>query len=194
MLINMNGGRIMRMFVKLFLSFAYIGTFTFGGGYSMLPMFRRELADKRGWVSEGEVADMFAAAQCLPGIIACNTAMFVGYKQKGIIGGIAAALGVIFPSIVIILIIAIFLSGITDNRLVINALAGVRVCVCVLILNSVIKLWKQSVADKLAIFVFAAVFFVSVFTSLPVAVIVAAAGAFGIAVSAARRRNDGIAP
>ena len=184
----------MRVFFKLFLSFAYIGAFSFGGGYSMLPMFRRELVEKKGWVSEDEVADMFAAAQCLPGIIACNTAMFVGYKQKGMIGGIAAALGVIFPSIIIILLIAAFLSSITDSQLVLNALAGVRVCVCVLILNCVIKLWKQSVADKLAIGIFTVVFLVSVFTSLPVAVIIASAGAFGIAVSAARRREDGAVP
>ena len=182
------------IYIKLFLSFAYIGMFTFGGGYSMLPMFRRVLAEKRGWVTDGEVADMFAAGQCLPGIIACNTAVFVGYKQKGVLGGVAAALGVIFPSLAIIMLIAAFLTNFSENRLVLSALAGVRVCVCVLILNAVVKLWKQSIADKLAIGIFTVIFTVSVFTNLPVAVIIAAAGVFGIAVSALRNRGKGTAP
>ena len=182
------------MYFRLFLTFAYIGTFTFGGGYSMLPMFRRVLVEKNGWVNDTDVADLFAAAQCLPGVIACNTAVFVGYRQKGVLGGIAAALGVVFPSVLIILLIAVFLSNFAENPLVHSALAGIRVCVCVLILNAVIKLWKQSIADKLAIGVFSVVFLLSVFTSLPVAVTIVAAGAFGIAVSTVRRLKSGSAP
>ena len=183
------GGCVVQMYIKLFLSFAYIGMFTFGGGYAMLPMFRRVLAEKRGWVTDAEIADMFAAGQCLPGIIACNTAAFVGYKQKRIPGGIAASLGVISPSVVIIMLIAAFLSNFADSLIMSNALAGVRVCVCVLILNAVVKLWKQSIADKLAIGIFSVMFIASVFTNLPVALLIVAAGAFGISVSAVRKRK-----
>jgi len=175
------------MYIKLFLSFAYIGAFTFGGGYSMLPMFQRELVEKKQWLTSSEMTDIFSIGQCLPGLIAGNTAVFVGCRQKGALGGIVAALGVAFPSIIIILIIAAFISNFSDIPVVQKAFAGLRVCVSVLIINTVIKLWKHSIADKLAIIIFAAVFLVSVFTSLPVAILVAASGVSGIAISALRK-------
>ena len=178
----------MRAYLKLFLTFAYIGAFTFGGGYAMLPMFHRELTVKKDWLTEAEVTDLFSISQCLPGIIATNTAVFVGHKQKGALGSIMAVLGVAFPSVVFILILAAFFSFYADIPAVSKAFVGLRVCVCVLILNAVVKLWKNSIADKLSIIVFVVVFLVSVLTSLPVALIVAASGVTGIAVSALRKR------
>ena len=177
------------MYIKLFISFAYIGMFTFGGGYAMLPMLERELIEKRKWLLKEDVADMFATAQCLPGIIAGNTAVFVGYRQKGVLGGIVAALGMVTPSIVIIMLIATLLSAITDIEIVSRAFAGIRVCVCILILNVVIKLWKQSIADKLAIVIFSVIFLISIFTSFPVAILIILSGLFGIAISTFRKRN-----
>jgi chromate transporter len=177
------------MLIKLFLSFSYIGAFTFGGGYSMLPMFRRELVAKKGWLTDEEMTDMFSVGQCLPGVIASNTAVFVGYKQKGTLGSIAAMLGVVFPSVVFILIIAIFITSLADYPIIQRAFAGLRVCVSVLILNTVIQLWKKAIADKLAILIFAAVFLVSLFTNLPVAILVVAAGATGMAITALRKRK-----
>ena len=179
------------MLLKLFLTFAYIGMFAFGGGYAMLPMFERELTVKRKWLSKEDVTDLFATAQCLPGILSCNFAVFVGYKQKGILGGIAAALGMITPSIVIILIIASFLSAFTDIEIVSKAFIGIRVCVCILIFNVVIKLWEQAITDKLAIVIFTVVFLITVFTSFPVAVLIILSGGFGIAVSALRKKVAG---
>jgi len=176
------------MYLKLFLSFAYIGMFTFGGGYAMLPMFERELVEKRKWLLKDDIADMFATAQCLPGIIASNTAVFVGYRQKGILGGIVASLGVVTPSILIILLIAAFLTNLTDIDLVNKAFVGVRVCVCVLILNVVIKLWKQSIADKTAIVIFTVIFFISVLTDLPIALLIISSGLIGISISSFRNR------
>ena len=178
---------IFGMHLKLFLSFAYIGAFTFGGGYSMLPMFQRELVEKNGWLTAAEMTEFFSISQCLPGVIAVNTSVFVGYRQKGVTGGIAAALGVASPSVIIILIIAAFITSFADMPLVQNAFAGLRVCVSVLILNTVIKLWKQAIADRLAILIFAAVFLFSVFSSLPAAIMIVAAGAAGIAISALRK-------
>ena len=96
----------MKEYWELFYSFAKIGAFTFGGGYAMLPLIQREVVEKKHWATEEEIMDYYAVGQCTPGIIAVNTATFIGYYKKGIIGGIFATLGVIFPSIVIILLIA----------------------------------------------------------------------------------------
>ena len=179
---------VYKMLLELFLTFAYIGMFAFGGGFVMLPIFEREFAKKRKWLSKEDVTDLFATAQCLPGILSCNFAVFVGYKQKGVSGGIAAALGMVTPSIVIILIIASFLSAFTDIEIVSKAFIGIRVCVCILIFNVVIKLWKQSIADKLAIVIFTVVFLITVFTGFPVAVLIILSGAFGIAISTIRKQ------
>jgi len=177
----------MKAYITLFLSLAYIGALTFGGGYSMLPMIHRELVDKKQWLTKAEVADIFSVGQCLPGIIACNAAVFVGCRHKGTLGGVVAALGVALPSVVVITVIATFFTGFADYPVVQSAMVGVRVCVSALIVNVVIKLWKHSIADTLAAIAFLAVFFASVLTSLPVAALVIAAGAYGIAVSTLRR-------
>jgi chromate transporter len=155
----------------------------------MLPMFQRELVTRNNWLTDVEMTDIFSVGQCLPGVIASNAAVFVGYRQKGVIGSIAAALGVAFPSVVFILIIASLITNFADIPIVARAFAGLRVCVCVLILNTVIQLWKKAIADKLAIVIFAIVFLISVLTSLPVAILVVAAGFTGIAVSTLRKRG-----
>ena len=137
----------MNIFLDLFLTFARIGVCTFGGGYAMLPILQRELVENKKWSTEGELADYYAVGQCTPGIIAVNTATFVGRGQAGIIGGIFATLGVVFPSIVIILVIAAFLQNFMDQPWVVHAFNGVRAGVAALILSSVIKLLKTSVID-----------------------------------------------
>ena len=178
----------MRTYIKLFLSFTYIGAVSFGGGYSMLPMFQRELVMKNKWLTEAEMVDYFSVSQCLPGIIAANTAILVGYKQKRVVGGIVAGLGAVFPSLIIIMLLAALISNFADAPVVKNAFAGIRICVSVLIINTVIKLWKQAIVDKITIIVFAAVFLISVLTNLSVAILVAAAGITGIAVVVIRKR------
>ena len=127
----------------LFGAFAVVGVTTFGGGYAMLPALQREVVEKRRWATEEEVMDWYAIGQCTPGVIAVNTATFVGQKQAGIWGGIFATLGVVFPSLIIIMIIAAFIQNFAHLPAVQNAFAGIRVCVCVLILNAVVKLWKK---------------------------------------------------
>lgn len=151
----------------MFLTFARIGGLTFGGGYAMLPMLQREVVEKRHWATEEELADYYAIGQCTPGIIAVNTATFVGYRQAGIAGGIFATLGVAFPSIVIITVIAACLMNFAELKVVQYAFEGIRVCVCVLILNAVQKLWKKSVIDQPTTVIFLIVFLVS--TGLAVA-------------------------
>jgi len=175
------------MYLKLLLSFSYIGAFTFGGGYSMLPMFQRVLVEKNKWVTEDEVTDLFSISQCLPGIIAANTAVFVGYKVKGIIGGIVAALGVVLPSLVIIMLIAAFISNFADIEIVQKAFIGLRICVSVLIINAVYKLSKHAIVDWAAALIFVAVFVISVFFNVHVAFLILAAGICGIAISLIRK-------
>ena len=125
---------------KLFCTFAVVGVTTFGGGYAMLPALQREVVEKRRWATDEEVMDWYAIGQCTPGVIAVNTATFVGQKQAGILGGIFATLGVVFPSLVIITIIAAFIQNFAHLPAVQSAFAGIRVCVCVLILNAVEKI------------------------------------------------------
>ncbi len=152
----------MNLYLDLFFTFAKIGVCTFGGGYAMLPILQREIVEKRGWATDGELTDYFAIGQCTPGVIAVNTATFVGQKLKGIPGGIAATLGLVFPSIVIIMVIAAFLQNFADLPVVVHAFAGVRACVCALILSSVLKLRKNALVDKPTVIIFAIVLVLAV--------------------------------
>ena len=138
----------MNLYLDMFLTFARIGGLTFGGGYAMLPILEREVVEKRKWCSEEELTDYYAIGQCTPGVIAVNTATFIGSKMAGIPGGIVATLGVVFPSLIIITVIAAFLRNFADNPYVIHAFAGLRVVVTVLVLNTVIKLLKSNVIGK----------------------------------------------
>ena len=130
----------MKELFDLFWTFCKIGALTFGGGYAMLPLIQREIVENKKWSTEKEILDYYAVGQCTPGVIAVNTATFIGFKLKGIVGGIVATLGVIFPSLIIILIIASFLQSFADLSIVQSAFAGIRVAVVALIITTVIKL------------------------------------------------------
>ena len=137
----------MNLLVDLFLTFARIGVCTFGGGYAMLPILQRELVENKKWATEDQLADYYAVGQCTPGIIAVNTSTFVGRSQGGVAGGIVATLGLVFPSLVIIMVIAAFLQNFMHLDLVVHAFNGVRAGVVALIASSVIKLFKNAVID-----------------------------------------------
>ena len=166
----------MKELFDLFWTFCKIGALTFGGGYAMLPLIQREIVENKKWSTEKEILDYYAVGQCTPGVIAVNTATFIGYKLRGIIGGIVATLGVIFPSIVIILIIAAFLQNFADLAIVQSAFAGIRVAVVALIITTVVKLIKSSIKDYLGVIIAIIAFVISVFIGLsPVYVVIAAA-------------------
>lgn len=173
----------------LFGAFAVVGVTTFGGGYAMLPALQREVVEKRRWATEEEVMDWYAIGQCTPGVIAVNTATFVGQKQAGVLGGIFATLGVVFPSLVIIMIIAAFIQNFAHLPAVQNAFAGIRVCVCVLILNAVVKLWKKSVVDWKAFLIFLLVFAGSVFLNISPVLYVLAAALAGVVIKELEARK-----
>lgn len=169
------------MLWQLFITFAKVGVMTFGGGMAMLPILQREVVDNQGWATEEELVDYYAISQCTPGIIAVNVATFVGRKQRGTAGGIFATLGVVFPSVVIISLLAGLIQNFSHLRWVENAFAGVQVCVCVLIFNAVVKLGKKSVVDKRTAGIFLLVLLGGVFLNVsPVWFVIGAAGA-GIA-------------
>ena len=156
----------MKKFLQLFLAFARVGVMTFGGGYAMIPILEREIVDRHGWATNEELMDYYAVGQCTPGVIAVNTATFIGYKVAGPLGGVVATLGVVFPSLVIITVIAGVLTHFADIPAVKSAFAAIRVCVCVLIFNAVLKLWKSAVKDKAALALFLLVFVLSVFLDI----------------------------
>ena len=176
---------------RLFLTFSKVGVMTFGGGYAMLPMLQREVVENRGWATEEELADYFAVGQCTPGVIAVNTATFIGYKQRGWLGGLTATLGVVFPSVVIIALLAGLITAFADNVYVQRAFAGIRVCVCVLIFNSVVKLWKSAVKGRLTLLIYLAALAGALFLDLTPVVFVAAAALLGLGLELRRRKQGG---
>lgn len=165
---------------ELFYTFAKVGVMTFGGGYAMLPILQREVVEKKGWATDEELTDYFAIGQCTPGVIAVNTATFIGQKRRGILGGIAATLGVVFPSLVIIAALAGVITTFSHLAWVQHAFAGIRVCVCVLIFNAVLKLWKGAVKDVWGLVIFLVILALSVFTKLSPIIYVLAAAVAGL--------------
>ena len=167
-------------YLTLFLSFAKVGVMTFGGGYAMIPILEREIVDRQGWATREELLDYYAVGQCTPGVIAVNTATFIGYKVAGTAGGVIATLGMVFPSLVIIMLIAGILTNFAEIQAVNSAFAAIRVCVCVLIFNSVLKLWKGAVKDKAAAVIYVLVFALSVILNLSPVIFVLISGLAGI--------------
>ena len=153
----------MNEYLDLFFTFAKVGVCTFGGGYAMLPILHREVVEGKGWCTDEELTDYFAIGQCTPGVIAVNTATFLGSKRKGVPGGIVATLGMVFPSIVIITLIAAFLRNFAHIPAVGHAFSGVRAAVVALIASSVLKLGKTTVKNLPSAIIFAAVLLLSVF-------------------------------
>lgn len=170
----------MKELVNLFITFAKIGSVTFGGGYAMLPVLQREFVEKRGWATDEELMDYFAIGQCTPGIIAVNVSTFIGNKRKGTIGGIVATLGFVFIPCILLMFIAACLNNFAELDVVKNAFAGIRVAVCVLILNAVERLWKKSIVNKMALCIFVAVFLLSLFTSISPAILVVLSAVAGL--------------
>ncbi len=162
----------MRLLWNLFWIFARIGVFTFGGGLTMLPMLQAEIVEKNHWADDDELLNYYAIGQCTPGVIAVNTATFIGYKQAGIKGGIVATLGMIFPSLVIISIIAGVLTTFADNVTVQHAFAAVRVAVGAMVVNTVVKMWKSSVKNQMAMVLAIIAFLASMFLPIsPIAIV-----------------------
>ncbi|MBQ7558658.1 MAG: chromate transporter [Synergistaceae bacterium] len=170
----------MKKLAELFITFAKIGAITFGGGYAMLPILQREIVENKKWGTEEELADYYAIGQCTPGVIAVNVGTFIGRKTAGNIGGVAATLGVVFPSVVIITLLAGVIDYYSSLEWVGHAFAGIRVCVCVLIFNAVIKLFKKAIVDKKTLAVYLIILGCSLVLKISPVVFVIFAGIAGI--------------
>ncbi len=159
---------------ELFSMFFRIGAFTFGGGYAMLPIIQKEVVENKKWATDEEIIDYFAIGQCTPGVIAANTATLIGYKRKGIMGGIVATIGVVTPSLIIITIITTFFKQFQHYKIVQYAFGGIRVGVIALITNVVFKMFKQVVKNWVCVAVFIVAFIFVAFTDFsPITIIVA---------------------
>lgn len=166
----------MQSLKDLFLLFFKIGLFTFGGGYAMLPLLKDELVVKRRLLSEDELLDLYAIGQCTPGIIAINVATFIGYRQARLKGAVAATLGMVFPSLLIITLIAMVLKQYMYNRYVTYAFAGIRIGVVALIASVLVDLWRKNIRNYADGRVFVlAVALLGVFSLSAVWVVIAAA-------------------
>ena len=174
----------MKKLLDLFFTFAKVGVMTFGGGYALLPILQREVVDNKGWATEEELMDYFAIGQCTPGVIAVNTATFIGQKQGGTIAAIFTTLGVVFPSLVIISLFAGVIEAFSHLVWMQNAFGGIRVCVCVLITTAVVKLFKKAVVDKITLVIFLAVALGSTLLDISPVIFVILAAVAGITIKA----------
>lgn len=170
----------MKKLLELYCTFFRIGGLTFGGGMAMLPMLKREIVEKYGWATEEELLDIYAIGQCTPGVIAVNTSTYIGYQQGKLVGSIFATLGMISPSLIIISLIASILKEFMALPIVLHALAGIRITVCALMLNTVFSLMKSGIKDKLGVLLFLFGFLLATFTPIPTILLVVCAAVIGI--------------
>ena len=175
--------RVLRDLLELFLTFFKIGSVTFGGGMAMLPILDRELSDKRKWTTSEELLDYYAISQSTPGVIAVNVATFIGFKRRKIAGGIAATLGVVTPSVIIISIIAAFISNFEQIAWVQKALRGINVAVAALLAYSVLNLAKKAIKKLWQLAFFALAFSLIYFFKVHSVFIIVGAALGGILIA-----------
>lgn len=154
--------------LELYFAFFKVGLFTFGGGLAMLPIIEREVVTNKKWTTYEELLDYYAVSQSTPGIIMVNVATFIGYKERGLIGGIVSTLGVISPSLIIITSIASLIENFQDIPEVKSALKGIGAAVCAIMISSIIKLGKSSIKDKLGVVLCLVGFVIAYFTNLSI--------------------------
>ena len=158
----------MNLLLDLFLSFAKIGLFTFGGGYAMIALIENACVEKKKWITHDEMMNVTVIAESTPGPIAINCATFVGYKQKGWTGAIAATVGMVFPSFCIIFLISMFLDHFLEITWIANAFKGIRIAVGILIIDAAIKMirkmQKKLIPFTIMLCSFAAMMLINVFS------------------------------
>jgi chromate transporter len=166
--------------LKLYLLFFKVGLQTFGGGYSMLPVLQKKFVNKYHIVTDEEMLDYFTIGGCTPGVISVNISTFIGYKKKGVLGGIVATLGMVTPSFLIILLISIFLQNVVDFEITKHALAGIRIATSALIFSTFTTLYKKSIIDNKTFVIFLTVVIFGLFTSLKPIYLVLYSGILGV--------------
>ena len=173
----------LKLLLSVFWVFFRIGAFTFGGGYAMIPLITEETVNKRKWISEQDILDIFAIAESTPGPIAINSATFVGYRVAGFWGSFFATLGVVTPSFVIILIISYLLNEFKNLKAVQYAFWGIRAGVLALILKALYKMYKSCEKGLFAYIIMALAFVAVAFLEIPVIYCIIACAAIGLVYS-----------
>lgn len=173
--------------VQLFISFFTVGAITFGGGYAMLPFLERELCEKNKWITNDQIIDFYAIAQCTPGVIAINVATYIGYNKRGILGAIVASLAVISPSIIIITLIASIFTNFQNNIYVIRAISGIKVVVCAMMTHTIYKMTKKSIIDLSSFILFIAAIISVFILKINIIIILLAGIIFGLLIRKVNR-------
>ena len=189
--------RKMKLLFELFLTFSKIGLFTFGGGYAMIPLIENVCVSKKGWITHEEMMDITVIAESTPGPIAINCATYVGLRKKGFWGAVAATLGVILPSFLIILLISFFLDRFLEIKWVASAFKGIKIAVGILILDAAIKMITKMKKEPLPIAIlsvaFACMLLINIFAlRVSTIVLMLAAALAGLSVYLIKRHNKGV--
>jgi len=179
----------MKELLTIFVTFLKIGAFTFGGGYAMIPLIQHEAVEKHHWVTDGDILDIVAIAESTPGPIAINAATFVGYRRRGFAGALAATLGVVLPSFVIIMAIFYVLQAFQNAKAVQYAFQGIRAGVLVLMLKALYKMLKTNRKDAVSLLLMGGSFVLTAFVGVNTFLVIGLCGAAGLvsAVIAERR-------
>ena len=154
----------MNLTTDLFLTFAKIGLFTFGGGYAMIPLIEDNCVTKKQWISHDEMMNITVISESTPGPIAINCATYIGYKQEGIAGAVAATIGMALPSFCMIFLISLFLDRFLEIRWIANAFRGIKLAVGILILDAAIRMPKKPFAVAITACAFTAMLLISIFS------------------------------
>ena len=171
---------------KLFFASLYLSTFTFGGGYVIVTLLKEKFVDQYHWIDEEEMLDLVAIAQSSPGAIAVNSATFVGYRVAGVLGGILGTLGVVLPSLIIITVLSFFVHYLEEVAWLAAAFKGIQAVVVVLIVNAMVKFFKQLDKNWQSYLIAAAALIVTLLTDFNVIFLILAGGIYGIVYTLAR--------
>ena len=174
---------MLKHLLELYITFFKIGAVTFGGGYAMLPILERELVIKKKWATNEDLLDYYAISQVTPGVIAVNVSTFIGFRRRGIPGGIFATMGVVSPSLIIISIIAMFISNFEDIVWVQKMLAGINVAVAALLTYAVCNFARKSIKKWWGAIFYVLAFSAIYFLKLPSVVVIVASAICGILVT-----------
>lgn len=181
---------MLKKYLSCILIFAKIGVCSFGGGYTMLPLFQSELVKKRHWLTEEQLTDYFAFSQCQPGPSAINMSVLTAGRQYGPIGGICGAIGMMLPSFLIILLLAMLMNNFATIPLVAHALNGIKVVVAGLVLYSAYTIGKTSIKNISAVVIFIAALILTALNLINTLLIIVAAAAAGIIIGLIKKKRQ----
>lgn len=179
---------MLKEYFALFCAFFKIGAFTFGGGIAMLPMLKKYLVEDLHYITEEEMLDCFAISQCTPGVIAVNIATFVGYKRAGFFGALIATFGVIFPSFIVIILLAHFISLSSGVVWFQKAVKGVNIAVATLLARAFFSISKKTIIDFTTLSIFLVAFVAIAFFNISGFYVIIASGIVGYVISTIKEK------